>query len=85
MKYFRKVQGRVKKVETGIEVEPPYKLPNYINKYITKIGPELAKSMDKTWRFTGKVCEDNLENIEITIDEVKRLCQNIGTTKPSTR
>ena len=58
-------------METGIEVEP-YKLPNYINNYFPKIGPELAKSMDTTWEFTGKVCEDNLENIEITTDEVKK-------------
>ena len=59
-----------------------YKLPNYINNYFIKIGPELAKGMDKTWEVTGKVCKNILENIEITTEELKMLCQNIDTTKP---
>ena len=69
-------------VETGIEVDPQ-KLSDYINNYFAKIGPELAKNMDKTWEFAGKDCEEELENIEITTEEVKQLCQNIDTTKSS--
>ena len=55
----------------------------YINDFFVNIGPNLARNCNQPWRFDGKSCATNLENIITNIDEIVKLCKEININKAS--
>ena len=56
---------------------------DHINKFFGTIGDELAKKIDKPWRFYGKNVENDCPELRTDFEQVLRLCKNINTTKSS--
>ena len=56
---------------------------DYINKFFTNIGPNLAKECDQAWQYTGITCEHKLANIETSPAEINEICKNININKSS--
>ena len=68
--------------DTGTDIKEE-DTAQFINDFFVNIGPNLASKCDLPWRFDGKVCERDLENIETNLDEILKLCKEINVNKSS--
>ena len=67
---------------SGLDIEEE-KTAQYINDFFVNIGPNLAKKCDRPWRFDGRSCAHNMDNIQTDIVEVTKLCSQIDINKSS--
>ena len=59
-------------------------IPEYVNTFFTNIGPNLAKSLNTNWEFTGEVITDaEITSIHTDFEEVYNLCKEINISKSS--
>ena len=58
-------------------------IPNFINDYFTKIGPNLAETLKEPWVYDGDHPNSVLPDITTTCDEVKGLIKGIDISKAS--
>ena len=63
-----------------IEVE---ETADYINKFFTNIGPNLAKGCNQPWQYSGVTCDHKLSDIETTPAKISDICKNININKVS--
>ena len=69
--------------ETNGEVIPGSQTANYINDFFVQIGPKLAASLKKEWTYEGIEAMEITENIEVTREEIEKLCEKINVNKSS--
>ena len=62
---------------------PPERVPEFINKFFTNIGPNLARAHREPWVYHGEEVVDELHDIETDEVEVRRLCKEIKPMKSS--
>ena len=72
----------LKDMTTKKEINPP-SVPDYINRFFTNIGPELAKGKDFPWVYQGERVHEDIPDIETTREEVVKLCKDINPLKSS--
>ena len=56
---------------------------DFINKFFTNIGPELAKGHSKNWRYYGEIAQNSINEFTTNADEITKLCKEINTMKSS--
>ena len=60
------------------------KTSEFINSFFTSIRPNLAKSLNTKWRYTGEIVTDaEITNIHTDYEEVHNLCKDINISKSS--
>ena len=62
---------------------PPHSTAEFINKFFTEIGPNLAKSFNKEWVYFGDVVPDSIAPFQAGREEVLKLCNEINCMKSS--
>ena len=55
----------------------------YINKFFTNSGPELAKKHTAQWKYYGEVVPESIDEISTNIEEVMKLIRGIEVMKAS--
>ena len=56
---------------------------DYINEYLTTIGPELAEPHSEVWHYHGVIHNSTIREITTDFEEVHDLCKEIETLKSS--
>ena len=56
---------------------------DFINKFFTDIGPNLAKGCQMRWEYSGHTCGDSIRNISTTTEEIIKISKNINVNKAS--
>ena len=70
----------LKDSQTGEDIDSEY-VADYVNRYFTNIGPDLAKTFNKRWQYFGQALPDDIENFVTNIEEVRILCKEINPLK----
>ena len=76
--------GRIwlKENESNVEVESE-RTADFINKYFTNIGPDLAAKINSEWRYYGEMLQESIRDFSTNLEEVKVLCKDINIMKSS--
>ena len=61
----------------------PGEAANFINRFFTNIGPELAKQHKAQWECYGLAVQDRVEILSTNIAEIQELCKGIEIMKAS--
>ena len=56
---------------------------DFINRYFTNIGPNLAKQHNKRWEYFGETVEQSIDSFNTNLEEVNKLCKDINIMKSS--
>ena len=62
---------------------PNEETANYINEYFVQIGPKLAQRYDLDWNYNGVQSDTTLDDIETSLEEIIKLCNEININKSS--
>ena len=72
----------LKNTETGCLIDP-VNTAEYINKFFTEVGPNLAKAHNLNWEYFGDTLQISADPIHTTVEEVSKLCKEIIPMKSS--
>ena len=67
---------------TKMEISPP-QVADYINRFFTNVGPDLAKKHNAEWKYFGHTLGNSIGQFTTNIDEVLKLCKEISPMKSS--
>ena len=71
------------KDDNGYDIENN-ETANYVNKFFTNIGKNLANKIDKTaWNYLEKINDTSIESIKTDFEEILQICKEIETSKSS--
>ena len=78
----RSKSGSIWLKEKGNQI-PPEKTAEYINKFFTSVGPELAKKHKTDWSYFGESLHHSIDPMITNSREVESLCKDIAPLKSS--